>query len=157
MRHGRGAPALSCQIHFNAFNGPDSQGTETWLHTNHNAVSQQLASRVQSGLLRATGLRDRGVKRAGLGVLSPSFHAPVTAACLAEISFLTYPAEEARLQTQAYLDRIAEYLALALVGFVELTPLSSRLLYQPRDVPEGLVPSEEFEDGLSVGNAFNHP
>jgi len=146
-------------LHFNGFNDPEVQGTETWLHSNHNAASQQLASRVQSGLRRATGLRDRGVKRGGLGVLSPSFHVSVTAACLAEISFLTDPAEEARLQTQAYLDRIAEYLALALVGFVELTPLSGRLLYLPRDiaVPGALVPPEEFEDGFSAGQVSGQP
>lgn len=140
-------------LHFNGYNDPDVQGTETWLHTNHNAASQQLASRVQSNLLRATQLRDRGVKQGRLGVISPSYHANSTAACLAEISFLTDPAEEVRLQTQAYLDRIAEYLALALVGFVELRSLSTRLLYQPRDITvETLIPEGEFEDGLSLGN-----
>jgi N-acetylmuramoyl-L-alanine amidase len=153
----RNAPAF-LSLHFNGDSRPSIQGSETWLHTNHNAASQQLASRVQSGLLRATQLRDRGVKRNRLGVISPAFHASVTAACLTEVSFLTDPTEEARLRTGSYLDRIADSLALALVGFVELQPLAIGRLYQPQDVG-GLMSfgEEEFEDGLSVERVLEHP
>jgi len=58
-----------------------------------------------------TGVRDRGVRESNLGVLLPNRHAADTAACLAEIAFLTNAAQETRLNTSAYCDRIAAALA----------------------------------------------
>ena len=100
-------------IHFNA---PGvGNGTETWIHPDASAASRDFAERVQQAAVRATGLRDRGVKPGRLGVLRPSRHHASTAACLLEVSFLTHPGEETRLRTDAYLDSIARRLAEALV------------------------------------------
>jgi N-acetylmuramoyl-L-alanine amidase len=98
-------------IHFNGWHLPSVQGTETFWHLRGDARSARLAQAVQAALLPATGLKDRGGKQAVFGVLSPKAHAPQTAACLAEISFLTDPGEEMRLRDPAYLDRIAAALA----------------------------------------------
>jgi N-acetylmuramoyl-L-alanine amidase len=105
-------------IHFNGWKTPDVQGTETFVHERGSARSLQLAGDVQSALLKATGLKDRRVKRARFGVLAPASHAAETAACLAEISFLTDPAEEARLKTATYLDRIATALSDGIAAFL---------------------------------------
>ncbi len=99
-------------IHFNGFNVPSVQGTETFHHTNASAASKALAEDIQGSVQRATGLRDRGVKSASFGVIRPDRHAAETAACLLEVSFLTDPAEEQRLLNDArYLPRIAEAIA----------------------------------------------
>lgn len=107
-------------IHFNGWNTPSVQGTETFRHTRSDAASQMLAGTVQSAVQRATGLRDRGVKKAGFGVLRPDRHQSETAACLLEVSFLTDPAEEQRLiQDQRYMQRIATALADGIEDYLE--------------------------------------
>jgi N-acetylmuramoyl-L-alanine amidase len=105
------ASPVFISIHFNGWKVPTTQGTETFWHKNGNERSKRLAGIVQKHLLAATGFKDRSVKQAAFGVLSPNIHDPRTAAVLAEISFLTDPAEEARLKTPAYLDRIADAIA----------------------------------------------
>lgn len=97
-------------IHFNGFNGA-AQGTETWTHSDASADSKALAAALQKRLLAATGLKDRKVQSKVLGCLKASLHAPRTAACLAEISFMDVPAEEARLKTDAYKDKVAQAIA----------------------------------------------
>ena len=69
-------------------------------------------------LLTVTQVPDRGVRRADLGVLLPSRHAPATAACLAEIAFLTNPDQSRRLAGEAYRQQIAEALATAILNRV---------------------------------------
>lgn len=105
-------------IHFNGFRDTRVQGTETFVHEGATAGSLALAGTVQTALLAATGLRDRGVKRARFGVLNPRSHGPATSACLAEISFLSDPEEERRLRDAAYLARLADALAAGIVAFL---------------------------------------
>lgn len=104
-------------IHFNGFNG-SAQGTETWHHRNASSDSKALSVLVQTALGKATGLRDRGVKASGFAVLRPDHHAPTTAACLVEVSFMDVAAEEARLRTSAYKDKLALALAGAIRGWL---------------------------------------
>lgn len=106
-------------IHFNGWETPNVQGTETFHHTNASTLSQALAQRVQTSLLEATKLRDRGVKRGAYGVLRPSRHRPKTSACLTEISFLTDPAEEQRLLDDAYINAIAISLADGVENYLD--------------------------------------
>lgn len=104
-------------IHLNGFNGK-SQGTETFHHTQAGADSKALAAAVQAGLIRATGLKDRGVKSDRLGVLRPEHHFSDTAACLAEVSFMDVPDEEARLRSDAYKAAVSEALGAAILGWL---------------------------------------
>lgn len=97
-------------IHLNGFDH-HAQGTETYHHTSAGTGSKKLAAAVQQAMLQATGLNDRGVKSAGFGALKPASHAATTAACLVEISFMDIAAEEARLKTDAYKDKIAQAIA----------------------------------------------
>lgn len=104
-------------IHLNGYDGK-AQGTETFHHTQAGADSKALAAAVQAGVLRVTGLKDRGVKSDDLGVLQPGRHAPETAACLLEVSFMDVPDEEARLKTDAYRNSLSEALASAILGWL---------------------------------------
>ena len=108
-------------IHFNGFRNPNTQGTETYHHQTLTLQSAALAESIQTRLIAATRLRDRGVKQARFGVINPDNHAAHTAACLAEISFLTDPAEEMRLQNTTYLDRIAQALADGIEDYLRET------------------------------------
>ncbi|MDP3747197.1 MAG: N-acetylmuramoyl-L-alanine amidase [Phenylobacterium sp.] len=104
-------------IHLNGFNGV-AQGTETYHHGGGSADSKALAAVVQAATVKATGLKDRGVKSATFGVLRPDHHAPTTAACLVEISFMDTAAEEGRLKTDSYKDQVARALARAITGWL---------------------------------------
>jgi N-acetylmuramoyl-L-alanine amidase len=94
-------------IHMNGFHDPTVQGTETLHAPNATPPSKCLAAAVQAQVVRATGYRDRGVKPQSLGVLRPERHLAATAACLVEVSFLTNPEEETRLEDEAYQVKIA--------------------------------------------------
>jgi len=104
-------------IHFNGFDQV-AQGTETYHHNNASSDSKTLAATVQAAVLKATGLKDREVKKAGFAVLRPALHAAGTAACLVEISFMDVAAEEARLKTDAYKDSVAKAIAAAIKGWL---------------------------------------
>jgi N-acetylmuramoyl-L-alanine amidase len=105
-------------IHFNGFGDTTVQGTETWVHQAGSTRSVDLASCVQRSVVQATGHRDRGVKRMVLGVVDPANHAPGTAACLAELSFITTTAEDARLHDPEYLKALGGAVANGVHTFV---------------------------------------
>lgn len=105
-------------IHFNGWPTQDVQGSETYVHASGSASSLRLAKAVQSRIVAATGLKDRGLKRADFGVIKPSNHDAATAACLVEISFMTQASEEARLKTSAYLDRLADAISSAAKAYL---------------------------------------
>lgn len=111
--------AAFVSIHFNGFADPTVQGTETWVHELASPRSRELAGCVQRAVLRATGYRDRGVQAKRLGVLSPGRHAPQTAACLAELSFITTAAEDLRLKDEAYLRALGEAVASGVQEFLD--------------------------------------
>jgi N-acetylmuramoyl-L-alanine amidase len=112
-------------IHFNGYHDPSTQGTETLVRPTGaaaglagvDAASGALAREVQAELVATLGLRDRGLKPGKWVVLSDKLHDSATARCLAECSFLTDPAEEARLADPAYRDRIANALAAAVARY----------------------------------------
>ena len=110
-------------IHFNGFGDPSVQGTETWVHQSASARSVELAGCVQRAVLLATRHADRGVRRKVLGVVDPANHAAGTAACLAEVSFITTSAEDTRLHTEEYLKALGEAVASGVRAFVGEQPL----------------------------------
>lgn len=114
------AAAVFLSIHFNGFSDASVQGTETLVFTGTAAASpsRALAKLVQEKTLGVTGYADRGIKEQDLGVLDPSRHDLATAGCLVEVSFLTNPAEEIRLQDENYRKQLGEALAVALFDFV---------------------------------------
>lgn len=108
-------------IHFNGSNDANdrsSNGTSTYVWKPPDAKSLQLARAVHGELLGALGLKDRKVNQGHLLVLNPRRHDPGTACCLAEVSFLTCSAEEERLRTDAYRERIAHALAAGVASYL---------------------------------------
>lgn len=132
----RKAPVF-VSIHLNGFNHK-AQGTETWLHSAHSAQSERLAQCVQTAMLGATGLKDRGVQAKQLGVLDPESHWSGTACCLVEISFMDIAAEEARLKTTGYRDSLAAAICFGVKS------------YLAAGQAEAVEESAGFEDGFAV-------
>jgi len=106
-------------VHFNASNGHNAQGTETFVHTTTTLpASIALMRSVQTAMVDALGHRDRnasrthdGILRGNYAVVRQSRHAPKTAVCLHEVSFMDRIAEENRIKLPSYRDRIAAALA----------------------------------------------
>jgi N-acetylmuramoyl-L-alanine amidase len=145
----RAAPVF-LSIHLNGLN-KSVQGTETFCHTVHGSVSADFCRALQKRVVAATGHSDRnaghpgGVKRASLGVLKPSLHHPKTACCLLEVSFMDVPAEEARLKTAAYLNKLAKAIADGISDYVA----NSRI--------ESVAGAAMLEDGFALGGGETIP
>jgi len=107
-------------IHFNGDENPNTQGTETYHHTNGSPDSMLLAASVQQRVLVVTGYNNRGIKNNVYKVLNPSEHFFTTAACLVEISFLTNPSGEIRLMNLDYKNRLSEGIVLGIVDYLNL-------------------------------------
>ncbi len=91
-------------VHFNASSDRSVNGTETLYYTYGSATSKDLATKLQSRLLEALGLPNRGIKqRDDLTVLIKT----KMPAALTESSFISNTYEEARLKDSSYLDKIA--------------------------------------------------
>ena len=73
--------------------------------------SEKLADALHPAMVAATGLRDRGIRSRGLGVLKARRHLPETARVLVEIGFLTEPTWEAKLADEDYLRALADGMA----------------------------------------------
>src|SRR5262245_38654773 len=106
-------------IHFNGFGDPTVQGTETWVHSSAASQSRSLAGCVQRAVLQATRHRDRGVQAKVLGVLDAAHHASRTAACLAELSFITTTAEDLKLHDPLYLTALGEAVGTGVQDFLD--------------------------------------
>lgn len=114
-------------IHFNGFADPSVQGTETWVHLYASPASRELAAGVQGAVRLATRHRDRGLQAKRLGVLSPGRHHETTAACLAELSFITTADEDQRLQDPQYLRELGEALARGVGEYIGSHPSAASL------------------------------
>jgi N-acetylmuramoyl-L-alanine amidase len=133
-------------IHFNGWHDPKVDGTEVWLARSAGAASQRLARGVLRALLPVTGAADRGVRENDLGVLLPARHAPGTAACLAELCFLTNPAQARHLADHDYLEQLGDALAAAVRDF--LAPAAAKSL------EAGGAPSRAAAIGGHPGPAY---
>lgn len=101
-------------LHFNRATDRSVQGTEAWIHHRAGATSEAFGRRLQAAVAGVTGNPPTPVQRGDLAVLKPDWHAPKTAACLLEVSYVTDPREQARLGDGAYRDRLADAVAGAI-------------------------------------------
>ena len=102
-------------IHCNAFGDAAANGTETFWRSGGTANDQRLAQVVQAEMLRALGRRDRGVKTAAFQVLRQG----AIPAVLAELAFISNPAEEGILRDPRTHERVAQAIAAAIRAFVQ--------------------------------------
>jgi len=92
---------LFVSIHGNSFSSASVSGTESYYH---DLSSRQFAAIVHKHVARATGLRDRGLRRKDLFVLRDT-HMP---AVLLEIGYLTNPHDERLLGDENFQEKVAE-------------------------------------------------
>lgn len=93
-------------IHCNGVLDRTAHGTETFI-VGRGREAEKLATCVQNELIKATGLRDRGVKVANYLVLAET----AMPAILVELAFISNPNEEKLLRDPAWLDKAARAIA----------------------------------------------
>lgn len=102
---------LFVSIHFNAFKQEQANGIEIYYYNKGNKwrqnVSKQLASTILTGMIAATGAKNRGVKTGNFHVIRET-NMP---AILIEGGFITNNKEHAHLSDQAYIDKMARAIA----------------------------------------------
>lgn len=151
-------------IHFNASDRHNAQGTETFVHGRIPAgphMSNALCLSVQAEMVAALGLRDRnalhpgGIKRANLGVINPSHHAPRTAVVLHEVSFLDRRDEERRLSTVSYRRKIAVALADGIETYLDRAGAVESLRLGEDDLGDAIeLAQRDSAIAAEVGQAF---
>jgi N-acetylmuramoyl-L-alanine amidase len=111
-------------IHANAYGGGwnDVGGIETYVYTTPTAESSRLAKTVQNELIKRTGLRNRGVKKANFHVLRETKMTSI----LVECGFMTNKHEASLLKTDAYRRLCAEAIVKGIASFYALT-ISTKL------------------------------
>lgn len=94
-------------IHVNSATSAAATGTEVFSYSTGGA-GEKLAANILKPLVVAVGKANRGTKTANFAVL----HQTVMPAALAEIAFISNPAEEALLKSDAFLDKVALSIAV---------------------------------------------
>ena len=89
-------------IHANSFSDPTAHGVETYAFQS-GGKGQNIAQAIQNDLVATTGLTSRGVKFGNLHVLKYT-NCP---AVLVEIGFISNPAEEALMKSDAWDEKVA--------------------------------------------------
>jgi N-acetylmuramoyl-L-alanine amidase len=92
-------------IHINSASAL-ATGTETYCYS-RGGSGEKMATAIQASLVAAIGKANRGVKTANFAVIRET-NMP---AALAEIVFISNPAEEALLKDDAFLDKVAQAIA----------------------------------------------
>jgi len=105
---------LFVSIHLNGFDDPKVHGFEVhYFNGGSLAESASAAEAVREALGAAGDARDRGVRRSDFVVLAAS----KCPAVLVEAGYLTNPAESARLQDEAYRERIAAAIVAGITAY----------------------------------------
>jgi N-acetylmuramoyl-L-alanine amidase len=126
---------LFVAIHLNS--GTDGHGTETYcLALGGNG--QKAATLTQASLVKTLGLTDRGVKTADYYVLKYT----TMSAILAEVCFISWPAEEALARQAAFVTRAAQAIAGGILSYLGASP-------QPQVTP-GINVRGKFVPGQMV-------
>lgn len=105
-------PTAYVSVHANAFgNGfNDANGIETFVDDSKPKTALALADKVQAELIKATGLRNRGVKTGNFAVLRETH----MTAILVECGFMTNKEELALLKSDSYRKKVAKAIVAGL-------------------------------------------
>ncbi len=99
---------LYISIHANAFGSGwnDANGVESWIYSKKDKDTLDAAQKIQSEVIKETGLKDRGIKESGnsLGILRDT----KMSAVLVECGFMTNPKEAAMLKSDTYRKKVAK-------------------------------------------------
>lgn len=102
-------PDYFISIHANAHTNRQASGIETYCYK-FGGMGEKIARAVQTELIEATGLIDRGVKEGNLHVLRET-KAP---AILVEVGFISNPEEEALMKTEEFRKKVAQAIYIGL-------------------------------------------
>ncbi len=98
-------------IHCNSAENSQANGIETFCYTG-SSKGKEYANKVQSNLIKITGLTNRGVKEANFAVLKYTNMAGI----LVEVGFISNTKEELLLMSEEYRDKVAKAIVEAIVG-----------------------------------------
>lgn len=100
-------------IHCNSFHDQNANGTETFHHP-RDLEGQKLATHIQTRLIPAIKLRDRGVKSENLAVLRETS----MPAALVELAFISNPQEEILLKSPDFQKKAAKAIAQGIADYL---------------------------------------
>lgn len=99
-------------IHFNAY-VESANGIETFKYSKtKNPISHKLANNLQTELIKATGLKNRGVKTSNFYVLK---HTKMPAS-LVELGFITNNKEEKTINTKEFKEKVANAIVKGIIN-----------------------------------------
>ena len=122
-------------VHSNSFTDRKVGGVETWAYA-PGGNGEKLAKEVQAELVKATGFANRGVKFNSKFAVLRDTKAP---AILTESGFISNPAEEKLLKTDAFRDKIARAIAQGVanrIGKKLPEPKPAQAPAQPATLPK---------------------
>ena len=118
-------------VHSNSFTDRKVGGVETWAYA-PGGNGEKLAKEVQAELVKATGFANRGVKFNSKFAVLRDTKAP---AILTESGFISNPAEEKLLKTDAFRDKIARAIAQGVANRI------GKKLPEPKPAPAPAQPA----------------
>lgn len=128
-------------VHCNAFVAPTASGTETH-HYYGSAKGKQLAESVQTELVSALGLTNRGVKESDFYVL----RATAMPAVLIELAFLSNPDEEKLLNSPDFQNKCANAIFKGITKTI-----GTLILHEPRAT---IAQAKEWARAKGATNVF---
>lgn len=102
-------------IHCNSYSDRNVRGIETFAYAS-GGNGEKLAKAIQTELIKATGLKDRGVKFSGNDIYVVKY--TTMPAVLTEIGFISNPQEEALLKTAAFQTKVARAIAQGIANHI---------------------------------------
>lgn len=99
-------------VHANSSTTPTSNGTETYSY-NSTGMGAEVAKSIQNELVKAIGLTNRGFKTANFYVIKYN-NIP---SALVELAFISNPNEETLLASDAFQNKCAEAIAIAILNY----------------------------------------
>lgn len=133
-------PNICVSIHTNSLSTkPEAHGLETWIHagTSRTASSISLAKSIQSRLVKATGLADRGIKEGTFGMI----RFPVMTNCLVELPFISNLKEEALMRDSVFRVVCARAIAEGIASHLGMEVGSLAISKAEREYGESAVKS----------------
>ena len=107
---------LFVSVHVNAFTNPSTSGIEVLYGNDLLTSDKGLAKSIQTELIKALGGVDRNIKSMPrLIVLKETNMTSV----LAELGFISNPAEQDKLMSEAYLQKAAEAMSRGIINFLK--------------------------------------
>ncbi len=107
---------LFVSVHINAFTNPNTSGIEVLYGNDSLASDKGLAKSIQTELIKALGGVDRNIKSMPrLIVLKETKMTSV----LAELGFISNPAEQDKMMSEAYLQKAAEAMSRGIINFLK--------------------------------------